>query len=101
MATLRRFAGTLGFSCSVASRVEQVRGRSLVASYHSKWLVYCRWCLDKGHSVSDPSVLKVADYLGWFWEGYGLSLSCPLSSQISSAWWGSCFHVFLLSFVTV
>ena len=39
------------------------------------WLSYRCWCTDKGHSVSQPSVSKVVDYLVWLWEKQGLSLS--------------------------
>ena len=31
--------------------------------------------MDKGHSVSQPSISKVADYLVWLWEDQELSLS--------------------------
>ena len=75
METLRRFARASGFSRSVARRLGQARRQSLVANYQSKWLTYRRWCTYKGHSVSQPSVLKVADYLVWLWEDQGLSLS--------------------------
>ena len=61
--TLRRFARASGFSRSVARRLGQVRRQSSVANYQFKWLTYRRWCADKGHSVSQPSVSKVADYL--------------------------------------
>ena len=63
--TLRRFARASGFSRRVAQRLGQARRQSSVANYQSKWLTYRRWCSDKGHSVSHPSVLKVADYLVW------------------------------------
>ena len=73
--TLRRFARASGFSRSVARRLGQARRQSSVANYQSKWLTYRRWCTDKGHSVSQPSVSKVVDYLVWLWEDQGLSLS--------------------------
>ena len=73
--TLRRFARASGFSRSVARRLGQARRQSSVANYQSKWLTYRRWCTDKGHSVSQPSVSKVANYLVWLWEEQGLSLS--------------------------
>ena len=73
--TLRRFARASGFSRCVARRLGQARRQSSVASYQSNWLTYRRWCTDKGHSVSQPSVLKVADYLVWLWEDQDLSLS--------------------------
>ena len=73
--TLRRFARASGFSRRVARRLGQARRQSSVANYQFKWLTYRRWCADKGHSVSHPSLLKVADYLVWLWEDQGLSLS--------------------------
>ena len=73
--TLRRFARASGFSRCVARRLGQARRQSSVANYQSKWLTYRRWCTDKGHSVSQPSISKVADYLVWLWEDQGLSLS--------------------------
>ena len=73
--TLRRFVRASGFSRSVARRLGQARRQSSAASYQSKWITYHRWCTDKGHSVSQPSISKVADYLVWLWEDQGLSLS--------------------------
>ena len=73
--TLRRFARASGFSRSVARQLGHARRQSSVANYQSKWLTYRRWCSDKGHSVSHPSVSKVVDYLVWLWEDQGLSLS--------------------------
>ena len=73
--TLRRFARASGFSLSEARRLGQARRQSSVANYQSKWLTYRCWCTDKGHSVSQPSVSKVADCLVWLWEDQGLSLS--------------------------
>ena len=75
METLRRFARASGFSRSVARRLGQARRQSSVANYQLKWLTYRRWCTDKGHSVSQPSVSKVVNYLVWHWEEQGLSLS--------------------------
>ena len=63
--TLRRFARASGYFRSVARRLGQARRQSSVANYQSKWLTYRRWCTDKGHSVSQPSVSKVADFLVW------------------------------------
>ena len=47
----------------MARRLGQARRQSSVANYQSKWLTYRRWCTDKGHSISQPSVSKVADFL--------------------------------------
>ena len=61
--TLQRFARASGFSRRVACRLGQARRASSIANYQSKWFMYRCWCADKGHSVSNPSVAKVADYL--------------------------------------
>ena len=78
---LQQFARASGFSRRVACRLGQARRALPIANCQSKWLMYRRWCADKGHSVSNPSVAKVADYLIWLWEAQGLSLfgeSSPL-----------------------
>ena len=72
---LRRFVRASGFSRCLARQLGQARRQSSVANYQFKWLTYRRWCTDKGHSVSQPSISKVADYLVWLWEDQGLSLS--------------------------
>ena len=87
--TLRRFARAFGFSRSVARRLGQARRQSSVANYQSKWFTYRRWCADKGHSVSHPSISKVADYLVWLWEDQGLSLS---SVKAHRSMWSSVFR---------
>ena len=66
--TLGRFARASGVSRSVARRLGQARRQSSVANYQSKWLTYRRWCTYKGHSVYQPSISKVSDYLVWLWE---------------------------------
>ena len=72
--TLQRFARASGFSRSVARQLGKTRRASSVANYQLKWLMYRRWCADKGRSVSNPLAAKVADCL-WLWEAQGLSLS--------------------------
>ena len=63
LATIRRFARASGFSSKVAGRLGCSRRPSSVANYQSKWSLYRHWCADKGHSVSNPSISKVADFL--------------------------------------
>ena len=91
--TLRRFARASGFFRSVARRLGQARRQSSVANYQSKWLTCRRWSTDKGHSVSQPSVSKVADFLVWLWEDQGLSLFSqgpPLYAVLSLPVQASC-----------
>ena len=73
--TLKRFARAAGFSSDVARRLTRARRGSSLRIYQSKWSLYRRWCFDKGHSVSNPSIPKVAEFLLWLWRSKGLSLS--------------------------
>ena len=73
--TIKRFVRASVFSQRVARRLGASRRASSIANYQSKWSTYRHWCWEKGHSVSNPSVAKVADYLLWLWESKGLSLS--------------------------
>ena len=75
METIKRFVRASGLSYRVARRLGPARRASSIANYQSKWFTYRRWCWEKGHSVSNPSVANVADYLLWLWETKGLSLS--------------------------
>ena len=61
-------------SSKLACRLGYSRRPALVANYQSKWSLYRRWCAEKGHSVSNPSISKVA-YLLWLWEVKNLSVS--------------------------
>ena len=43
--------------------------------YQLRWSVYRSWCYSHGHSVSRPSLAKVADFLSWLRSARGLSVS--------------------------
>ena len=60
--TLRRFTRAAGFSSSVASQASLSRRPSSRKAYQLKWQVYRLWCHSKGHSVSRPSLSKVAAF---------------------------------------
>ena len=45
------------------------------AVYLLCWSVYWSWCYSHGHSVSRPSLAKVADFLSWLRSTRGLSVS--------------------------
>ena len=45
------------------------------AVYQLRWSVYRSWCHSQGHSVSCPSLAKVADFLCWLRSARGLSVS--------------------------
>ena len=73
--TLRRFTRAAGFSSTVASQASLSRRPSSRKAYQLKWQVYRSWCHSHGHSVSRPSLSKVADFLCWLCSSKGLSVS--------------------------
>ena len=75
MEVLQRLARASGFSSRVAEQLVRCRGKSSLRLYQSKWSVYRRWCWEKGHSVSKPSIPKIADFLLWLWKAKSLSVS--------------------------
>ena len=72
---LRRFTRGAGFSSAVASRASLVHRPSSRTNYQFKWSVYRSWCRSHGHSVSRPTLSKVADFLCWLKSSRGLSVS--------------------------
>ena len=60
----------------MASQLTRFRRRSTRVNYQAKWVVYRSWCHRHGHSVSRPTVAKVADFL--------LYLRCSLVLSYSS-----------------
>ena len=60
--TIQRFARARGFSKHVAQQVALASRPSLRAGYQTRWLVYRRWCRAEGHSISGPSLAKIADF---------------------------------------
>ena len=73
--TLRHFMRAAGFSSTVASQASLSRRPSSRKAYQLKWQVYRAWCRSHGHSVSRPSLFKVADFLCWLRSSRGLSVS--------------------------
>ena len=63
--TLRRFTRAAGFSSAVVEQSSLARRPSSRAAYQLRWSVYRSWCHSHGHSVSRPSLAKVADFLTW------------------------------------
>ena len=63
--TIKRFTRAGGFSKHVAQQVSLARRPSSRAGYQSKWLVFRQWCRSEGHSISRPSLSKIADFLFW------------------------------------
>ena len=72
---LRRFTQAAGFSSSVAYQASLSRRPSSHKAYQLKWQVYRSWCHSHGHSVSRPSLSKVADFLCWLRFSKKLSVS--------------------------
>ena len=64
--------------------------------YQVRWSIYRAWCHDNGHSVSRPTLAKVADFLIWLRYTRGLSVSSlrGYRSVLSAVF---CFHLPSLS----
>ena len=73
--TLQRFTRAAGFSSAVAVQSSLARRPSSRALYQHRWSVYRSWCRDQGHSVSRPTLAKIADFLYWLRFTRGLSVS--------------------------
>ena len=75
LASLQRFTRAAGFSSAVAEQALLARRPSSRAVYQVRWSVYRLRCHDNGHSVSRPTLAKVADFLYWLQFTRGLSVS--------------------------
>ena len=75
LATLQRFTRAAGFSSAVAEQSSLARRPSSRAVYQVRWSIYRTWCHNNGHSVSRPTLSKVADFLYWLRYTRGLSVS--------------------------
>ena len=60
---VERSACHFGFSKAVVHQLTHCRRRSTRVDYQTKWTVYRKWCHRHGHSVSRPTIAKVADFL--------------------------------------
>ena len=77
LATVQRFTRAEGFSSRVATQVGFARRPSSRTNYQVKWSVYRRWCRVEGHSISRPTLLKVADFLFWLCRSRKLCVLYP------------------------
>ena len=75
LVTLKRFTRAAGFSSAVVEQSSLARRPSSRAIYQVRWSIYRSWCHDNGHSVSRPTLAKVADFLYWLRFTRGLSVS--------------------------
>ena len=73
--TVQRFTRVAGFSSAVAAQASLACRPSSRSNYQLKWSVYRCWCRSRGHSISPPSLSKVADFLWWLRSVRGLSVS--------------------------
>ena len=72
----KRFRGGKGSApSSKPSKTSLSRRPSSRKAYQLKWQVYRAWCHSHGHSVSRPSLSKVADFLCWLRSSRGLGVS--------------------------
>ena len=76
--TIKRFTRAGGFSKHVAQQVSLARRPASHAGYQSKWLVYRQWWRSEGHSISRPSLAKIADFLFWLRRSHQLSVSAVM-----------------------
>ena len=73
--TIQRFARSQGFSSRVTKQLGFARRSPSRAVYQSKWLVHKGWCRGAGHSISRPTLPKIADFLLWLHRVRKLSVS--------------------------
>ena len=84
METIQRFARSQGFSSHVAKQSSLARRSSSRAGYQAKWFIYRQWCRSEGHSISRPSLLKVANFLFWLRRTKKLSAVLGYRSMLSA-----------------
>ena len=72
---LRCFTRAAGFSSAVAAQASLSRRPSSRKAYQLKWQVYRQWCHSHGHSSSNPSLAKTADFLCWLHSSKHLGVS--------------------------
>ena len=83
----QRSARHFGLSERVARQLAFSRRHSTRLNYLSKWSTYRAWCHSHGHSVSRPTVPKIADFLIYLRRSLLLSYSTIASyrSMLSAA----------------
>ena len=63
VATVQQLARHLGLSHGVANQFSLCRHQSSCHLYQHHWECYRAWCASLGHSVSSPTIAKIADFL--------------------------------------
>ena len=107
--TIQRFVKSCGFSRHVANQTALARRPSSRAGYQAKWSFYRRWCTSEGHSISRPSLPKIADFLFWLQRsktfsvsavmGYRSMLSAVFRSVLPENLLPQCFTIYCDLFV--
>ena len=73
--TVQRFTRELGFSRAVAHQLSHCHRPSSQRLYQHCWKCYRQWCMANDHTVSSPSIAKVADFLLFLRKIKHLSIS--------------------------
>ena len=98
-----RSAHHFGFSLRVTHQHIFCRCPSTRMNHQAKWATYRSWCRSHGHSISRPSISKVADFLLYLLRSLHLSYSSVasyrsmLSAVFSLSSWS---YPLILSFMT-
>ena len=64
--TLKRFARQAGFSETVAGQLAPCRRTSTRLNYQARWGKFQKWCKDSHHRSSEPTILKITEFLTFF-----------------------------------
>ena len=72
---LQRFPRAAGFCSAVVEQSSLAHRPSSRAVYQVRWSISREWYHNNGHSVSRPTLAKVADFLYWLRYPRGLSVS--------------------------
>ena len=72
---LERSTRAFGFTSAVARQLARCWRASTRVNYQAKWSVFRAWCRRHGHSVSRPSVPKIASFLLYLRHSLSLSYS--------------------------
>ena len=75
LATIQQFACTLGLSRRVATQLSLCHRQSSRYLYQRHWECYRSCCTSRGHSVSSPTVAKIAEFLCFLRLDKHLSIS--------------------------
>ena len=73
--TVKRLLHHKGYSSRVSHFLARSKRSSTLVNYQHKWRKYRQWCKKKGHTISNPSSQKFADFLVF------LRTECNLSTS--------------------